>query len=312
MERNVFVVVGRGDKSREYRKGNWTLDETMVLIQAKKMDCERREQRVKELPRGSSGRPQEMRWKWVEDRCWGRGCYRSQNQCNDRWDNLMRDYNKVRAYETSSSVGGNPDLSYWNLEKNDRKERNLPSNVLPEVYEALTEVVQRKRSGGASAPPGRPTEEKRRRGPVCSSLSSAANAFSNLPAWSYCDLSSFTLLLVCILACCDSSDSEDSQHPISPQRKRKRGEGSSSNTLELSSAIMKCASIMAEALQAGEKQEEVRHKDLIGIERRKAKLEESKSVMGTQSTDGLAAAINMLASSILGLVTGRVQKLQNK
>lgn len=165
MEKNVFVVVGRGDKSREYRKGNWTLDETMVLIQAKKMDCERREQRLKELPRGSSSRPQEMRWKWVEDRCWGRGCYRSQNQCNDRWDNLMRDYNKVRAYETSSSVGGNPDLSYWNLEKNDRKERNLPSNVLPEVYEALTEVVQRKRSGAASAPPGRPMEEKRRRGP---------------------------------------------------------------------------------------------------------------------------------------------------
>lgn len=69
---------------------------------------------------------------------------------------------------------------------------------------------------------------------------------------------------------------------------------------------------MAEALQAGEKQEEVRHKDLISIERRKAKLEESKSVMGMQSMDGLAAAINMLASSILGLVTGRVQKLQNK
>lgn len=169
MEKNVFVVVGGGDKSREYRKGNWTLDETMVLIQAKKMDCERREQRLKELPRGGSSRPQEMRWKWVEDRCWGQGCYRSQNQCSDRWDNLMRDYKKVRAYETSSSVGGNPDLSYWNLEKNDRKERNLPSNVLPEVYAALTEVVQRKRSGGASAPPGRPTEEKRRCGPSAGS-----------------------------------------------------------------------------------------------------------------------------------------------
>ncbi|XP_064963364.1 trihelix transcription factor ASR3-like [Musa acuminata AAA Group] len=288
MEKNVFVVVGRGDKSREYRKGNWTLDETMVLIQAKKMDCERREQRLKELPRGSSGRPQEMRWKWVEDRCWGRGCYRSQNQCNDRWDNLMRDYNKVRAYETSPSVGGNPDLSYWNLEKNDRKERNLPSNVLPEVYEALTEVVQRKRSGAASGPPGRPMEEKRRRGP-------GAGSPAPLHARPV-----------------TTTDSEDSEHPISPQRKRKRGEGSSSNTLELSSAIMKCASIMGEALQAGEKQEEVRHKDLISIERRKAKLEESKSVMGMQSMDGLAAAINMLASSILGLVTGRVQKLQNK
>ncbi|CAL9093520.1 unnamed protein product [Musa textilis] len=237
MEKNVFVVVGGGDKSREYRKGNWTLDETMVLIQAEKMDCERRAQRLKELPRGSSSRPQEMRWGWVEDRCWGHGCHRSQNQCNGRWDNLTRDYKKVRAYETSSSVGGNPDLSYWNLEKNARKERNLPSNVLPEVYEALTEVVQRKRSGGASAAaPGRPTEEKRRCGP---GAGSPAPRHARPVA---------------------APDSEDSQHPISPQRKRKRGEGSSSNTLELSSAIMKCASIMAEALQAGGGEAQGSHK----------------------------------------------------
>ncbi|URE04315.1 hypothetical protein MUK42_21458 [Musa troglodytarum] len=284
MEKNVFVVVGGGDKSREYRKGNWTLDETMVLIQAEKMDCERRAQRLKELPRGSSSRPQEMRWGWVEDRCWGHGCHRSQNQCNGRWDNLMRDYKKVRAYETSSSVGGNPDLSYWNLEKNARKERNLPSNVLPEVYEALTEVVQRKRSGGASAAaPGRPTEEKRRCGPGAGSpaprharpvaapalFSSAANAFSNLPVViflpSHCYRSAFW-------------------HAVIAQIPKIRHS----------------------------KQEEVRHKDLISMERRKAKLEESKSVMGMQSMDGLAAAINKLASSILGLATGRVQKLQNK
>ncbi|RWW06131.1 hypothetical protein GW17_00030562 [Ensete ventricosum] len=212
MEKNVLVVVGEEDKSREYRKGNWTMDETMVLIQARKMDYERRAQRPEPLlPRGSSSRPQEMRWKWVEDRCWGHGCYRSQNQCNDRWDNLMRDYKKVRAYETSSSIGGNPDLSYWNLEKNDRKERNLPSNVLPEVYEALTEVAQRKRSGGASAAPARRTEEKRECGP---------GAGSQAPPHA---------------------------RPVTT---------------------------------TGEKQEEVRHKDLISAERRKAKLEESKSVMG--------------------------------
>ncbi|KAJ8506678.1 hypothetical protein OPV22_007564 [Ensete ventricosum] len=255
MEKNVLVVVGEEDKSREYGKGNWTMDETMVLIQARKMDYERRAQRPEALlPRGSSSRPQEMRWKWVEDRCWGHGCYRSQNQCNDRWDNLMRDYKKVRAYEMSSSIGGNPDLSYWNLEKNDRKERNLPSNVLPEVYEALTEVAQRKRSGGASAAPARRTEEKRECGP-----GAGAGAGSQAPPHAR------------------PVTTTGSQHPrISPQRKRKRGEGSSSDTLELSSAIMKCASIMADALRAGEKQEEVRHKDLISAERRKAKLEESK------------------------------------
>ncbi|KAF8412734.1 hypothetical protein HHK36_000703 [Tetracentron sinense] len=41
------------------------------------------------------GRPAELRWKWVEDYCCRNGCLRSQNQCNDKWDNLMRDYKKV-------------------------------------------------------------------------------------------------------------------------------------------------------------------------------------------------------------------------
>lgn len=112
----------------------------------------------------------------------------------------------------------------------------------------------------------------------------------------------------------DSPASEDrQQHPMSPERKRKRGEGSSrgrSNRHELSSAISKCASIIAEALQAGEHKEGMRHKDLITIEQRKAKLEESKSEMRIQSMEGLATAINKLASSILGLVTDRVQNIQ--
>lgn len=152
-------------QSREYRKGNWTLNETMVLIQAKKMDHERRAQRVKEGNSSSSMiRPHEMmmmRWKWVEDRCWRHGCYRSQNQCNDRWDNLMRDYKKVRAYQMSSIVEQNPSPSYWKLERHERKDKNLPSNLLPEIYEALNEVVRIK---AAAAPEtARPVEEDRHR-----------------------------------------------------------------------------------------------------------------------------------------------------
>ncbi|CAA6671852.1 unnamed protein product [Spirodela intermedia] len=80
------------EKAREYRKGNWTLEETMSLIEAKSMDKERRTKRV-----AGGGGPSELRWKWVEDYCWKMGCHRSQNQCNDKWDNLMRDYKKVRA-----------------------------------------------------------------------------------------------------------------------------------------------------------------------------------------------------------------------
>jgi hypothetical protein len=126
---------------RDYRKGNWTPNETMILIEAKKMDDERRMKRSGDSEgRNKSGEP---RWKWVEDYCWRKECLRSQNQCNDKWDNLMRDYKKVRDYErkmAEEKAGG----SYWKIERNERKERNLPTNMSPQIYDALVDVVERK------------------------------------------------------------------------------------------------------------------------------------------------------------------------
>lgn len=139
---------------RDYRKGNWTVSETMILIEAKKMDEERR--LMKRISSTSSniddqsgrGKPAaELRWKWVEDYCWRKGCMRSQNQCNDKWDNLMRDYKKVRDYERKVVVEGSSSSvssSYWNIGKNERKERILPTNMLPQIYEALFEVMEKK------------------------------------------------------------------------------------------------------------------------------------------------------------------------
>ncbi|EXB75131.1 hypothetical protein L484_025906 [Morus notabilis] len=140
---------------RDYRKGNWTVSETMILIEAKKMDDERRMKRStgNDSEGGSIriNKPAELRWKWVEDYCWRKGCMRSQNQCNDKWDNLMRDYKKVRDYERKVmadhqgiSTSSATDQSYWKLEKNERKDKNLPTNMLPQIYEALVEVVEKK------------------------------------------------------------------------------------------------------------------------------------------------------------------------
>lgn len=142
-EQGNELMVIEGEKSstgREYRKGNWTLHETLVLITAKKMDDERRMSRGSE--REGRGKPAEQRWKWVEDYCWRNGCMRSQNQCNDRWDNLMRDYKKVRDHERKAVESGG--ASYWKLERHERKEMNLPSNLLPQIYEALVDVVERR------------------------------------------------------------------------------------------------------------------------------------------------------------------------
>lgn len=141
-------------QSREYRKGNWTIQETLILITAKKLDDERRIKASSTPPDPSSGaakhhcRTGELRWKWVENYCWSHGCLRSQNQCNDKWDNLLRDYKKVREYESRSSAaaasGDEHHPSYWKMEKHERKDRNLPSNMSSEVFQALNEVVHRR------------------------------------------------------------------------------------------------------------------------------------------------------------------------
>jgi hypothetical protein len=132
--------------SRYYRRGNWTVPETMVLIEAKRKVHEERHP-------GEQGL---ARWQWVEDYCWHAGCWRSQNQCNDRWDNLMRDYKKVRAHELARGAGAGEVMSYWAMGRAERKDRGLPSNLLREIYDAMTEVVERKavnttRCSGAAA-----------------------------------------------------------------------------------------------------------------------------------------------------------------
>lgn len=156
---------------REYRKGNWTLHETLVLIAAKRLDDERRSRggateskpTVHQNHSQQNCRSAEQRWKWVENYCWNHQCFRSQNQCNDKWDNLLRDYKKVRDYEARrcpSSSSDKPDdkkgsgddvaSSYWTMEKHERKERNLPSNLVQEVFEALTDVLSRRNANKTS------------------------------------------------------------------------------------------------------------------------------------------------------------------
>ncbi|KAL9147667.1 hypothetical protein ABFS82_13G187700 [Erythranthe guttata] len=135
--------INNNNVSREYRKGNWNIQETMVLIEAKRMDDDRRMKRLGDT--AERGKPAELRWKWVEDYCWKNDCLRSQNQCNDKWDNLMRDFKKVRDYERRVAERGFADSkSYWRIEKNERKDNNLPSNMLPQIYDALVAVVERK------------------------------------------------------------------------------------------------------------------------------------------------------------------------
>lgn len=146
--------------ARDYRKGNWTLHETLILITAKRLDDDRRAGGLGGGIVGGMGlaspttpRSAEQRWKWVENYCWSHGCLRSQNQCNDKWDNLLRDYKKVRDHEAKRANSSSATIrSYWAMERHERKDNNLPTNLLAEVFDALSDVLSRRaaRRGGAA------------------------------------------------------------------------------------------------------------------------------------------------------------------
>ncbi|GAB2214021.1 hypothetical protein Droror1_Dr00018352 [Drosera rotundifolia] len=226
---------------REYRKGNWTVQETMILIEAKRMDDERRMKRQHQNNEHfqQSNKPTELRWKWVEDYCWRRDCLRSQNQCNDKWDNLMRDYKKIRGYQRRlGDDHENHKSSYWKIEKNERKDRNLPTSMLFQVYQALAQVVEKHAAGGS----GRDA-----------AVAVAAGA-DNVDDWcvlfnaciataSFASYSSYTAsTAVCSantaggrggdnvsgasVISCSGSDSDTSEHSDSPAKRRRISSGS--------------------------------------------------------------------------------------
>lgn len=330
---------GGGTGMREYRKGNWTVSETMVLIEAKQMDDERRMKRSSGESSESRGKPAELRWKWVEDYCCRKGCLRSQNQCNDKWDNLMRDYKRVRDYErkllsssSSPSDHGNikaQNVSYWKMEKNERKEKNLPTNMLPQIYEALVEVVEKKGAGqrviaGAGVGISVASGSHPHVGYMVQPIAAAAS----LPPMLQPQLLPLPPLSLQPpppppqpQATVPTVDSDASEYSDSPAKRRRRGgaEGgsgdqqgtsagatataSASTSQELGAAISKSASIIADALQSCEEREERRHRDLVSLHERRLKIEESKTEINREGINGLVDAINKLANSILALAS---------
>ncbi|XP_010272295.1 PREDICTED: trihelix transcription factor ASR3-like isoform X2 [Nelumbo nucifera] len=313
---SVMADQGASNVLREYRKGNWTVHETLVLISAKKMDEERRMKRGGDSGEGRS-RPAELRWKWVEDYCWRHGCLRSQNQCNDKWDNLMRDYKKVRDYERRLAESGDgEENSYWKLEKHDRKERNLPSNMVMEIYDALVEVVEKRGVQRVSAGSASNTSALA----VDKAMASVQPSLPPLLQYHSSDPTPTPTLplppapppppppTLPQSQPLPTLDSDTSEHSQSQAKRRRRGEGTSSasnNSHEVGSAISKSASIIAEALQACEEKEERRHRDLLTMQERRLKIEESRIEINREAINGLVDAINKLSSSILALVSNR-------
>ncbi|CAD6206111.1 unnamed protein product [Miscanthus lutarioriparius] len=324
--RNVVVGAGALTVERDYRRGNWTLPETMLLIEAKRKVHEERHP-------GGQGL---ARWRWVEDYCWRAGCRRSQNQCNDRWDNLMRDYKKVRAYELSGAgagAGGRAP-SYWAMGRVEMKERGLPSNLLREIYDAMGEVIERRMSMGCGGSSG---------GPGAAFTAASSSILLDVPM----QASPLAQVLPRPLLPLEQ-ETHGHSSPESPERKRRRpsldelrpgsstpsapgthghrqeqgrhreeeeedddddesseAEYSDDDYNVLSGAIGRCAAILSEALESREAAEERRHREVMAVEERRGRARQARREAGEQCVAGLAAAVNQLAGSMLALAAAK-------
>eukprot|EP01018_Ginkgo_biloba_P006832 Gb_09025 [translate_table: standard] len=300
-----------GERGREYRKGIWTLHETLVLIDAKKLDDERR---MKGGDKEKT-RTAELRWKWVENYCYKNECIRSQNQCNDKWDNLLRDYKKVREYQ-NRLVPDQP--SYWQLEKHERKERGLPSNLLFEVYEALHGVVDKRYtpriphahaySDKSSIPPHQQQQQQQQQQTSSTNLplplppppppppeQQQQQTQPQIPTQQFPTSGRYPVDIS------ESSESDESVVPHSPAKRRRVWR----STHGLAPAMSKSTVELTQTLMACEEKKDKRHRDLLGVEERKLHIEETKTEISRQGIAGLVSAVNNLANAILTLASDK-------
>ncbi|MQM08750.1 hypothetical protein Taro_041608 [Colocasia esculenta] len=117
---------GRG--ARPQRLPRWTPRELRVLVQGKKVAETRARSRVI-----SAGEP---KWTAVSDYCRRHGVERSPRQCRKRWDNLARDYRRIKVWECRRRPGGGEE-SFWAMRNERRRERGLPGFFDRVVYEML-------------------------------------------------------------------------------------------------------------------------------------------------------------------------------
>jgi len=84
----------------------------------------------------------------ISDNCATMNVLRSSNHCKRRWETLLSDYNKIRAWEINSApVSG----SYWTLQPAKMKHFCLPASFDQEVYGSMDAIIKAQEARAASA-----------------------------------------------------------------------------------------------------------------------------------------------------------------
>ncbi|PIN15819.1 hypothetical protein CDL12_11538 [Handroanthus impetiginosus] len=121
------------DRNKTPRHPRWTRQETVVLIEGKKIAEERGRRGRRPSTVFGSDQP-EPKWDSVSSFCRRNGVNRGPVQCRKRWSNLVSDFKKIKLWESQDRPEGE---SFWMMRSDLRRERRLPGFFDREVYDVL-------------------------------------------------------------------------------------------------------------------------------------------------------------------------------
>ena len=121
------------------RYPRWSRNETLILIEAKRIEEEKwsgakgeREKGIETAMRMNN----DSKWHSVSDFCGRMGAIRSAAQCHKRWCNLSADYKRIRDWQSLRDK-----QSFWIMSNDVRKENKLPGCFDHEVFDSLNKSL---------------------------------------------------------------------------------------------------------------------------------------------------------------------------
>lgn len=128
------VPVGAEERSRVGRHPRWSRNETLILIEAKRVEEAKWSKVKEERERGieTARANSDSKWLSVSHFCERMGVVRSAAQCRKRWCNLSADYKRIRDWQTLRGK-----QSFWLMSNDVRKENKLPGCFDHEVFDSL-------------------------------------------------------------------------------------------------------------------------------------------------------------------------------
>ncbi|KAG6548919.1 hypothetical protein Mapa_009682 [Marchantia paleacea] len=133
MEPEALPGLGAGGdtgahEERNTRASRWSMNETLVLIAAKKKEMEEdRDARLRGRITHDSNK-----WSLIAHFCNEHGVHRDSSQCKKRWHSLYTEYKKIKDYERE---GGS--VSYWLMSADKRRESTLAPMFEREVFDRM-------------------------------------------------------------------------------------------------------------------------------------------------------------------------------